>query len=381
MVVYDCIVVGLGGAGSSAAFHLSRGGAKVLGLEQFGPVHSHGSSHGKTRIYRTAYFEGTVYVPLVQRAQQLWNELQEATGDRIIQRTGGLVIGPQSGPAVGGALRSATAYSLRHELLSPEAVGERFPQFRLAEDEVALWEPEAGSLFPENCIRGHSSGAVEAGAELHYGEAVTNWSAASEGVDVQTRMGQYRGRSLVLTAGPWTASLARDLRLPLEIEQQFVFWFAAATDPELLRPGRMPVFIWDREPQWRTYGLPDFGDGVKIGSWNGTSLPAPESIERVPRESDVLAVRDFARKCLSGLEIRERESVSCLFTNSPDNDFLIGRHPRHPNVIVVSACSGHGFKFTSVIGEVVARLVRNEPSGYDLSLFDPGRFRTVNTHQ
>jgi sarcosine oxidase len=373
MVDYGAIVVGLGGAGSSAAYHLSRAGTRVLGLEQFGPMHPHGSSHGRTRIFRTAYHEGAEYVPLVQRAQQLWYELQEATGARIIQKTGGLVIGHRDSPTVAGAVRSAIDCSLKHELLSSEMVQERFPQFTVRESEVALWDPDAGALFPENCIQSYSSEAVEAGAELHYGEAVKRWSAASDSVEVRTEAGEYRARSLVITAGPWTPSLTSDLGLPLEVERQFVLWFPAS-NPQLVRPERMPVFIWDRGPEAQTYGLPDFGDGVKVGSWSGKVVPTPERADRVLHETEVLLVRDFVSKSLNGLLPHEREGMTCLFTNSADHNFLIGKHPRHANVVIVSACSGHGFKFASVVGELIGRLVRNEEPGYDLSRFDVGRF-------
>jgi sarcosine oxidase len=373
MSPYDAIVVGLGGAGSSAAYHLSRSGLKVLGLEQFGPVHAHGSSHGKSRIFRTAYSEGTKYVPLTQRAQQLWFQLQEVTGERILRKTGGLIIGKRTTRLVSGAIRSVEAYSLAHEVLSPPAVAERFPQFVLAPDEVAVWDPDAGALFPENCIRGYAASAVDAGAELHYGEAMLSWSSSSDSVSVRTPAGEYRARSLVLTAGSWTPAAAPDLHLPLVVERQFMLWFPPS-DPALASPDRMPVFLWDRAPEVETYGVPDFGDGVKVGSWVGKVAASPESADRSFGERDAAPVRRFVQGSMQGLTPHEREVASCLYTNSPDHHFLLGVHPHRPNVVVVSACSGHGFKFTSVIGELVDRLVRGEPPGYDLTWFDPGRF-------
>lgn len=373
MTVYDAIVVGLGGAGSSAVFHLARGGARVLGLEQYGVTHPHGSSHGRTRIFRTAYSEGTAYVPLVRRAQELWNELARAYDGPVVRTTGGLLIGREDSATVAGALRSAAAYSLEHELLTSDAVRARCPQFRLRNEEVAVWDPHAGALFPENCIRAHSAGAVEAGAELHYGEPVRAWSARADGVDVRTASARYRGRFLALTAGAWTTQLTGDLRLPLEIERQFVFWFPPSDLP-LVRPERMPVFIWDRGPGRSAYGLPDFGEGVKVGSGSGAIVARPGPVDGAVPEAEAWGVRDFVRTSLNGVVPLEREAVSCLYTNAPDRDFLLGRHPRHRNVAIVSACSGHGFKFASVIGEVVARWARDEEPGFDLSPFDPGRF-------
>ncbi len=369
----ECAVVGLGGAGSSAAYHLARSGVRVLGLEQFGPVHAHGSSHGRTRIYRSAYFEGAEYVPMLLRAQELWAQLQESSGERILHRTGGLVIGPPESPLVRGSQRTAEACGLPYETLSSSQVGQRFPQFALRPEEIAVFDPNAGALFPEACLGAHATGAVEAGAELHYGEAVRGWTASSDSVEVRTNRGTHRARHLVLTAGPWTTGLTSELALPLEIERQFMLWFSPQ-DAATVQVGRMPVFVWDGGDAFRTYGLPDFGDGVKVGSWFGKRAATPETADRVYHEEDGRPIRAFAGERLRGVRVPERDRVSCLYTNAPDNHFLIGRHPRLPNVSVVSACSGHGFKFTSVIGEIVSRLVREEPVGFDLRPFDPGRF-------
>jgi len=371
---FDTIVVGLGGAGSSAAYHLASRNTKLLGLEQFGIAHAHGSSHGQTRIYRTAYAEGPEYVPLLLEAQRLWRALEKATGEKVFQRTGGLFLGRPTTPTVAGAVRTATTCHLDHEVLSANEIRERFPQFRVDDDEIALWDPNAGVLFPEMCIRSHSSRALESGAELHFGEAVQDWTATSGSVEVRTRTSTYRARSLVLTAGPWTSLLAGELDLPLEIERQFMFWFPPK-HPDRFGPDRLPVFLWDKGPSEHTYGVPDFGNGVKIGSWAGKVALRPEEADRVFRESEATPVRSFVERSFPGLTPRECDFTTCLYTNAPDHRFLIGRHPRHANVVIVSACSGHGFKFTSVLGLVIARLVHQEETGYDLSPFDPGRFR------
>lgn len=377
MADYDAIVIGLGGAGSSAVYHLAASGARVLGLERFGPVHANGSSHGRSRIYRTAYFEGPEYVPLVRRAQELWFELQRRTGERIIRRTGGLMIGRPEVPTLAGARRTAEACRLEHEILDPGEASRRFPQFALAEDEVALFDPNAGVLFPETCVRCHASEAVGEGAELHYGEAVKDWSASFGSAIVRTQSAEYRARSLVITAGPWTAGMVPDLALPLEIERQFMLWFPPS-EPGLVGPERMPVFLWDRGPEEHTYGVPDFGDGVKVGSWYGKVARSPEEADRAYSDGEALPLRRFVARALRGVVPRETEHASCLYTNAPDHHFLIGTHPRHANVVVVSACSGHGFKFTSALGEVIARIVLLRPTGHDLALFDPGRFdRTI----
>jgi sarcosine oxidase len=374
--MYDVIVVGLGGAGSSSAAFLSAAGEKVLGLEQFGPTHARGSSHGRTRIYRTAYFEGAAYVPLVRRAQALWRKLEAATGEPILRKTGALMLGAPGSPTVAGALRTAEASDLEHQLLRPHEIRERFPQFAVRDSEVALWDPDAGVLFPENCLRGYVGAAIGSGAELHYGEPVLSWTASGDSAVVRTSTAEYRARSLVLTTGAWTSRMAGDLALPLQVERQFVLWFPSSR-PEVTGPGSMPVFLWDRGREAQTYGIPDFGDGVKVGAWNGKVAATPEAADRAFGEKEAAPVREFVRASLPALVPRETEAVSCLYTNAPDHHFVLGPHPRHPNVTVVSACSGHGFKFTSVLGEVVARMVCHDPTGFDLALFDPGRFEST----
>lgn len=370
---YDAIVVGLGGAGASVAAFLAGAGSTVLGLEQFGPTHSRGSSHGRTRIYRTAYYEGAAYVPLVQRAQVLWRQLQSNVDVPILRKTGGLMIGAPDSPTVGGARRTATQLHLDHALLTAGDLRKQYPQFAVRDGESALWDPNAGVLFPENCISSYVGAAVASGAELHYGEAVTSWSSEPASVTVRTAEGAYRARSLVLTAGAWTPQMVGDLSLPLTVERQFVLWFPSA-HPGFTGPETMPVFLWDRGTEAQTYGIPDFGDGVKVGAWNGRPAPTPETADRTFGEEVARPVRTFVRESLPDLVPHETAAVSCLYTNAPDRHFVLGPHPRHANVTVVSACSGHGFKFTSVVGEVVARWVRGEPIDYDLRPFDPGRF-------
>jgi sarcosine oxidase len=369
----DAIVGGLGGAGSATAYHLARSGSTVLGLEQFGPVHAHGSSHGRSRIYRTAYFEGPQYVPMVQRAQELWRELEKDSGEHVIHPTGGLVIGNPDSGYLAGAVRTATRCGLAHEKLDAAHVGARFPAFVLRENESALYDPAAGVVFPEVAVRCHASGAAERGAELRYGTRVTGWTSDGETVTVRTPSAEHRARTLVLTAGPWTTQMVPDLALPLTLERQFQLWFPG-TRPDLVRPDRMPVFVWDRGPEIQTYGVPDFGEGVKVGAWTGRPAATPETADRTFREAEAEPVRRFVAASIRGVADHEREAVSCLYTNAPDHDFLIGRHPRYANVLIVSACSGHGFKFTSVVGEIVARLTRGEPPGFDLTPFDPRRF-------
>jgi sarcosine oxidase len=373
MFAFDSVVVGLGAMGSAAAYHLAQRGDRVLGLEQFSPTHGRGSSHGRSRIYRLVQFEGSEYVPLAQRALQLWKELETETNSSLLRETGGLVLGRPSSEFVRSATRSAIEHHLEHRVLDSGEMSRRFPQFRVREDEVGLWDPRAGTLFPERCIVNHCIGASGNGAELRYGEAALSWTDSGSGLTVKSARGTYQTKTLVVTAGPWMRRFLADLELPLEVEQQFVCWFPP-TEPSRCDPGRMPVFIWDRGPEGRTYGVPDFGDGVKVGSWQGKKVEDPDSTNLEGFEDCVAPVRAFAREALPGIVARESDWTSCLYTNTPDLHFMVGKHPHHDRVVFVSACSGHGFKFASAIGEIVADLSHEGRSPHLPGNFEPRRF-------
>jgi sarcosine oxidase len=376
VVDFDCIVVGIGGVGSAIAYHAARSGIGVLGVEQFDLNHTHGSSHGSSRIYRSAYFEGSIYVPLVLRAQTLWAELERSSGTRLMARTGALIIGPRSGPTVAGALRSASDHGLPHRVLPSGDLASEFPQFAVRPSDVGLWEPNAGVLFPESCIEAHVKGARAAGADLRFRVAAERWDVEAGRISVQTGAGSFTAKRLVLAGGAWTRRLVEDLSLPLSIERQVVHWYPPAREQSTFLPDRMPVFIWDTGAARRFYGLPDMGDGVKVATEAGTTVSTPESADRTVTDADRAPVNSFVREFLPKLRPVPSASVTCLYTNSPDHNFLIGRHPAHPNVLLVSACSGHGFKFTSVIGEIVSRMLLGQDPLYPIDPFDPGRFES-----
>ncbi|OLD45902.1 MAG: hypothetical protein AUI83_15715, partial [Armatimonadetes bacterium 13_1_40CM_3_65_7] len=242
---FETIVVGCGGMGSSIAYHLSRRGAKTLVLERFKLNHENGSSHGRTRIIRTAYFEDPRYVRLAKRAFQLWSALEKETGRRLLEVTGGLMIGKPNASAVVGSLRSAREYSLPHSLLGAREVAERFPAFAPSDSESALYEPNAGILFPDRCIEAHKEMAEEEGTKFRFGERVTGWEAGRSLVTVSTEKDSYLAEKVIFAAGPWNASLLPDLRLPLECERQVLFWFRPSSRAELFNSRRMPIFFWE----------------------------------------------------------------------------------------------------------------------------------------
>lgn len=374
---YDVIVVGLGAMGSATLFHLARRGVRVLGLEQFGAGHALGSSHGDSRIIRETYFEHPLYVPLVRRAHELWRELEGVSGTTLMNIVGGLMIGPRDGMVVTGTLRSAHEHRLPHETLTASQVGERFPAFRLERDLVAVLDPRAGYLDPEACNRAHLNGAIAAGADANVGEAVLDWSASGEGVRVETGNGSYLADRLVLAGGAWVPRLARGLKLPLQVERQSVFWLDPDASPEAYEPDRFPIYAYEFKPGTICYGFPRLPRGVKASVMHdGTIVSDPDKVDRRITDEEVEPLRAALRPILPGLaESRVRETGVCLFTNTPDHDFIIDFHPEYPQVLVSSPCSGHGFKFASAIGEVQADLVTEGKSKFDLSPFRISRWR------
>ena len=372
---YNAIVAGLGAMGSATLHHLAQRDWRVLGLEQFAPGHTRGSSHGDSRIIRETYFEHPLYVPLVRRAHELWRELEQRSGASLMTITGGLMIGPPDGVVVSGTLRSATEHDLPHSILSPLEVRERFPAFQLAEDLVAVLDPRAGFLDPEACNRAHIKAALESRAEARFNEPVIDWIADGAGVRVTTASGAYTADRLVLSGGAWNRGLIPDLELPLTVERQAVFWL----DPERDRPhyelGRFPIYAYEYRDGNICYGFPRLPRGVKASVMHGGELAlAPESVNRTVDDAEVNPLRAALRPILPALSgAPVRESDVCLFTNTPDHDFIIDFHPFFPQVLISSPCSGHGFKFASAIGEIQADLLTKGKTDYDLRPFRIGR--------
>jgi sarcosine oxidase len=364
---YDAVVIGLGAMGSATLFHLARRGLRVLGLEQYGSGHELGSSHGDSRIIRETYFEHPLYVPLVQRAHELWRELETLSGKSLMRITGGLMIGPPDGMVVAGTLRSAREHNLPHEVLAAAQVHERFPAFELAPELVAVLDPRAGYLDPDACNAAHLEGARGAGAEARFNEPVVEWIADGGAVTVRTRADTYNASRLVITAGGWAQRLASDLRLPLEVERQSVFWFEPDGKTEWYESERFPIYAYEYKHGHICYGFPRLPRGVKASIMHSGKIEsAPENVERAVKADEVRPLRDAL--------LPVRDSGVCLFTNTPDHDFIIDFHPRYPRVLISSPCSGHGFKFASAIGELQADLLTTGKSRFDLSPFSLDRW-------
>lgn len=366
---YDVAIAGLGAMGSAAAYHLARRGQRVIGFDRFAPPHDRGSSHGESRIIRVAYFEDPRYVPLVKRAWELWLELESESGADLLQSTGGLMIGPREGVLVSGALASASAHGLPHDLLDAEALAARFPAHRPNDDDVAVWEPQAGVLDPEACVATHLEGARVAGAALRFDEPVDGWQANGAGVRIATGRDSYRARRLILAAGSWLPRLLREPLFPLEVTRQPLVWFAPTVPIEAFDAERFPIFIREHEPGRFIYGFPRRAGRIKFAIHMEGEVADPDQVRRAVSDDEVEKVRAILRRCVPGAAGECVDRAVCLYTSTRDQHFRLGPHPAHPQVLVASCCSGHGFKFSSAIGEVLADLATGARPAYDLNPF------------
>lgn len=369
---WDVIIAGLGAMGSAAAFHLARRGVRVLGLDRFQPPHTHGSSHGRSRIIREAYFEHPDYVPLLQRAYALWDEAERLGGRRLFHRTGGLMISRPGDAVFAGARRSAVEHGLAHEVLGADAVRRRFPGLRPDPDMQAVLEPRAGFLLPERCIEAHLELARRHGARLRFDAPVQSWSAGAGGVEVRTADGVHRAGRLLVTAGSWVRQLLPGLgepEAPFAVERQVLFWFTPARPTAVFDEGRLPVHLWQYDGDQFFYGFPDQGDGVKVAFHHRAPATDPDTFRREVDPGEVEAMRRIVRRFLPEADGPLRETAVCKYTLTPDQHFWIDWHPRHGEVLVASPCSGHGFKFAAVIGEGLADLLTRGGGCLDRPLF------------
>jgi len=370
---FDVIIAGLGAMGSAAAYHLAARGRRVLGLDRFQPPHAFGSSHGQTRIIREAYFEHPLYVPLIQRAYELWEQLEHESGRRLHHQTGGVMIGARDGVLVGGAERSAREHHLAHQIFSAPELRQKFPAFAPSDDMVGVWEPRAGILFPELAVQSHLELAARHGATLRFHEPVVRWEADGAGVRVFTATGTYRAERLLLSAGAWMSSLLPALALPLTVERQVLYWFEPRADAEPFLPERCPISIWEYAPQQFFYTFPNLGEGVKVALHHQGELTTPDDVRREVSAEETEAMRALLRRFLPSVDGTLRSTAVCVYTNTPDDHFLLDAHPAHPAVFIASPCSGHGFKFASVIGEIAAARLEGRDVPFDLSLFHGAR--------
>lgn len=369
----DVIVLGLGGMGSAAAAHIAQRGHSVIGLEQFGPNHDNGSSHGETRIIRKAYFESPDYVPLLERAYELWDQLQQESGLELLIINGGLNIGTVESGFVSGSTLSAHEYGLTTESLDAAEVRHRFPGFQLPDSLMALYDPAAGFLRPERCVRAHLDLAERHGARLHFNTPVVDWSVDETGVEVRTTGDRFRADRLVIAAGPWSRSVIHDWDAPIEVWRIVNVHFDSR-EASTFAPERCPIFLLE-VPEGHYYGFPALpGQGLKIGRHDVGQVCTPETINRQVAGGEVEMLSEVLDRYMPGASGPVFRTLTCMYTNSPDMHFIIDHHPSLSNVVVACGFSGHGFKFASAVGEALADLALDGKPRIDLGYLSPNRF-------
>jgi sarcosine oxidase len=368
---YDVVVVGVGGMGSAALYHLTRRGKRVLGIERFEIPNELGSSHGLTRIIRQAYFEHPSYVPLVRRAYELWRELEAEAGEQLLFVTGAVEGGPR---IFEGAVRSSIEHALPFEELDGAEVGRRYPAFRLPAELRVVYQRDGGFLLPERCILAHIAGARARGAEVLTGERVLDWSAGGYGVRVRTDRREVEADRLVLTAGAYSQDVAR-LAPGMVVAQRQVLGWLEPSRPELFAPDRFPVFNLALD-EGHVYGFPIHDvPGFKIGFYDHEGARGdPDAISREVTPADEVPLRRFAERYFPDGAGRTLNLKACLFELSPDEHFLLDRHPESELVVFGAGFSGHGFKFCSVVGEILADLTLDGETLHDIGFLRLGRF-------
>ncbi len=368
----EVLVIGLGAMGSAVVYQLAKRGLKVIGIDQFTPPHLYGSTHGETRITRQAIGEGSQFVPLAMRSHQLWREIEAESGQTLLTTCGGLIMA-RSGSAsrmheqqdfLGNTIRAAEAFGIPHEQLDASAIASRFPQFMLQGDEIGYFEPDAGYLAPEACVAAQLMLAAQLGADIRFGETVHRVTQVGGKTIVETDRGSFAAGATVITAGPWLPQLVPPLAEFLTVRRQVLYWFKTETRPAATASrGRQdsPIFIW----HWGEgvddvfYGFPEVGSSgsIKVATEQHEASTTPDAVRRDVSEDEIAAMysrhvagrlRDVGPHCM--------KAATCLYTNVPGANFIIDQLPHMPDTIVVSACSGHGFKHSAAIGEAVATM-------------------------
>ncbi len=372
---FDVIVLGLGANGSSAIYHLSKTGAKVCGIDQFTPPHTLGSSHGQSRIIRQAYYESPFYVPLLKEAYTIWDEVEKVSGKELFLKTGGLMLGAENSAVVKGSKLSADTHGIAYEYLDNNSIKKRFPAFRPAADTVGVLEKEAGILFPEKCIQTFLQQAQKNGASLCYNERVVRIIPNGNIVEIITDKTRYTTGQLIVSAGAWLNDLMPDLHLPLNIRRQVLFWMKNRDEKlqQYFSPAAMPVYIWEYEPDKMFYGFPDLGDGIKIARHHEGLPVIPAELTTEVSEDEIKDIELITQQYLN-IDAAFNYSATCMYTNTPDENFIIDLHPQHRNIIIASPCSGHGFKFSSVTGKIISSIATNQSFDNDISMFTISRF-------
>ena len=371
---FDCIVIGVGGMGSSAVHNLAKRGQKVLGLEKFDIPHSEGSSHGVNRIIRLAYYENPSYVPLLRRAYEMWSEIETIAGEQLLYKIGSIDTAPSGHEVFEGSLESCLLHDIPHEVLNYNQINDRFPGYEMPQGQMGLYQADGGFVLSERSIVAYVNAAVAEGAEIHARESVIKWEPEGSGVRIFTDRAEYTADRLVITAGAWAAGMVPSLVEVAVPERQVLAWLQP-TEPSLFAPENFPVFNAYFE-EGRYYGFPVFGiPGFKIGRYHHLKeVTDPDHMEREVTQEDEDILRAAASRYFPKANGTLMTLKTCMFTNTPDDHFIIDKMPGMPQVTVAAGFSGHGFKFASVVGEIVGDLVIAGETTHDIDLLKIDRF-------
>jgi sarcosine oxidase len=370
---YDCIVLGVGGFGSAALYHAAARGLSVLGLEQFSVAHDRGSSHGETRIIRKAYFEHPDYVPLLLSAYDLWRKLEAEAGRTLMHLCGLLLAGPPEGESIAGARLASRIHGVPLQSVAAAEAERRFSGFRCPETFAIAYEPEAGYLEVERCVRAHVDAAIQRGATLSTDEVVEGWQPVGNMVRVRTSKGAYETAALIVTAGAWTSRILNELALPLEVVRKPVFWFPVRSSAYAVDAGA-PTFYFEM-PFGHFYGFASIDrKTVKAAEHSGGEPVAdPHQVERAVCQADWEPLARFVGECLPQLDPTPVRHSVCMYTLTPDRHFIVDRHSEHAQVAFGAGFSGHGFKFTPVIGEAIVDLATEGHTRQPIGFLSAGR--------
>ena len=376
---YDIAVAGLGGIGSAILAHCAARGASAIGLERFGPGHDFGSSSGKSRMIRKAYFEDPAYVPLLLRAYELWRELERTSGEKLLQITGLLMVGGERSEIIAGSLRAANQHGLSIESLDSREIKTRYPTLEVRAEEVGVFEPDGGVLVPERAVHAHLTMAAASGAQLRFGVMMESWNSANGAFELHLSDGtRVLTRVLVLALGPWFKETLELLGIPIRVQRNVQAWFAPSS--HAYDASHFPAFLVDRRGfPAPLYGFPDFGDGVKAAFHGYGDITNAEHVDREINPSrDVEPIVRALEQWMPGAAASQRGAKPCMYTLTPDGHFVIDRHPQHENLILCGGFSGHGFKFAPVIGEIVTDLVLDGGSRHSIGFLSQRRFKPAH---
>lgn len=383
----DVIVVGLGAMGSAAVYQLAKRGAAVIGIDQFKPPHTLGSTHGDTRITRLAIGEGEHYVPLVLRSHEIWKELEQLTGEEILTITGGLIVEPKDGKMSHGAfnflqntIQTAKRHSIPHEVLNADELSSRFPQFVFQKDNIGYYEKGAGFVRPEKSIAIQLDQAEKNGAKLQFGEKMIGFQPLTDGtVVVQTNQNEYQANKVVLSLGPWVTDYLPTLAHLFKVHRQVLYWFEIKHVFDQFKVGTLPVFMVQHHNGNEMYGFPAVdgaNGGIKVACEELGTTTSAENVKREVNKKEIRGIYDkYLKDFIPGLSDKCLRSATCMYTMTPDSQFVIDTLPEHKQIIIASPCSGHGFKHSAAIGQVLCELALDGETTFDISAFSLGRFK------